>query len=50
MCQGVADEVIVVVKLVACEDMVTYLRVKLPERNKDVKGKGRNMESSNRRT
>jgi hypothetical protein len=50
MYQGVADEVVVVVKLAACEDMVTYLRIKLPERNKDVKGEGRNMKSSNRRT
>ena len=50
MCQGVADEVVVVVKPAANEGMVTYRRVKLPERDRDVKGEGRNMKSSIRRT
>jgi hypothetical protein len=50
MYQGVADEVVVVIKLTAYEDMVTYPRIKLPESNKDVRGEGRNMKSSNRRT
>ena len=50
MCQGVADEVVVVVKPAAGEGMATYQRIKLPERDKEVKGEGRNMESSNRRT
>ncbi|MCP3677165.1 MAG: hypothetical protein GY721_06130 [Deltaproteobacteria bacterium] len=38
-----ADEVVVVVKLQACEGMVTYLRVKLAASDKDVGGEGRNM-------
>ena len=41
--QGVADLVIVVVKLRADEDMVTYLRVKLAARSKKAKGKGPDM-------
>lgn len=50
MYQGVADEVVVVVKPTADEGMVTCLRVKLSVRNKDVKGEGRNMKSNIRRT
>ncbi|OVE73724.1 hypothetical protein BVX93_00910 [bacterium B13(2017)] len=44
--QWTADEAVVVVKLVAEENMVTYLRVKLPERDMDVGGEGWNMGSS----
>ena len=43
MPQGFADLIVVAVKPTAYEDMVTYLRVKLPERNRDVKGKGSDM-------
>ncbi len=41
--QGVADLVVVVVKPLAGEDMVTYLRIKLVTRSKDAKGKGPDM-------
>ncbi len=41
--QGVADPIVVVVKLQADEDMVTYLRVKLVERGSNAKGKGSDM-------
>ena len=41
--QGVADLVIVVVKLRAVEDMVTYLRIKLAESSGNAKGKGPDM-------
>ncbi len=40
---GSADEAIVVVKLLADEDAVTYLRVKLVESCMDAGGKGWNM-------
>lgn len=40
MGRGSADQIIVVVKPRADESMVTYLRVKLTVRDKDVKGKG----------
>ncbi len=43
MNRGSSDEAIVVIKLLASEDAVTYLRVKLAVRNKDVKGEGWNM-------
>lgn len=43
MSQGVSDEVIVAMKQAAEESAVTYLRVKLFERDTDVKGEGRNM-------
>ena len=43
MCRGFADEAVVAVKPGACEDMVTYQRIKLSERNRDVKGEGWNM-------
>jgi hypothetical protein len=42
MGQGISDSVIVVVKLRAYEDMVTYLRVKLLE-NDENQGEGPNM-------
>jgi hypothetical protein len=48
MSQGSADEAIVAVKSVAEEGMVTGLRVKLPESDRDVGGEGRNMASSSR--
>jgi hypothetical protein len=38
-----ADQIVVVVKLRAEEDMVTYLRRKLEERGKEAKGKGSGM-------
>lgn len=38
-----AEEAIVVIKRVAEENMVTYLRVKLRESAKESKGEGRNM-------
>ena len=41
--RGTADSTIVVVKLWAYESTVTYSRVKLTIRDKDVKGKGSNM-------
>lgn len=41
--QGVADLVVVVIKLRAEEDMGTYLRAKLPASSKDAKGKGPDM-------
>jgi hypothetical protein len=40
MSQGVSDEAIVVVKQAAEENAVTYLRVKLPERDRMSKAKG----------
>ena len=40
MGQGFADEAIVAIKPVADENMVTYLRVKLPVRTRTVKAKG----------
>lgn len=45
MYQGDADEVIVAIKLVADEGMVTYQRVKPRESDTDVRGEGRNKES-----
>ena len=41
--QGVSDLIIVVVKLQAYEDMVTYLRIKPVERDKEIKGEGSDM-------
>jgi len=46
MSQGSADEAIGAVKPAAEEGMVTCLRVKLPESDREVGGKGRNMASS----
>lgn len=46
MCQGPADEAVVAVKPAADEGMVTCLRVKLPESDREVGGEGRNMASS----
>jgi hypothetical protein len=43
MGRGSADEAVVVVKLKADEDAVTYRRVKLSASDKDVGGEGRNM-------
>ncbi len=43
MGRGSADEAIVVVKLLADEDAVTYLRIKLTDSGKDAGGEGRNM-------
>ena len=40
MDQRLADEVIVAIKLEADEGAVTYPRIKLPDRDKDVKGEG----------
>jgi hypothetical protein len=40
MGQGSADETIVAIKAVADEDMVTYLRIKLRQRDKMLKAKG----------
>lgn len=42
MAQGISDSVIVVIKLRADEDMVTYLRIKLTERDAN-RGEGPNM-------
>jgi hypothetical protein len=41
--QGVTDLTVVVVKLQANEDMVTYLRIKLVVRGMNAKGKGSDM-------
>lgn len=41
--RGSADEAVVVVKLGADEDAVTYLRVKLSASGRDAGGEGRNM-------
>lgn len=41
--RGSADEAVVAVKLRACEDAVTYPRIKLSVSDKDVGGEGRNM-------
>ena len=46
MSQGSADEAIRAVKPAAEEGMVTCLRVKLPESDREVGGKGRNRASS----
>jgi len=43
MGKWIADEAIVVVKLLANEDVVTYLRVKLTDSCKDAGGEGWNM-------
>jgi hypothetical protein len=43
MDRGFADEVIVIVKRVADEDTVTYLRIKLNASDKEVGDEGRNM-------
>jgi hypothetical protein len=43
MDRGSTDEAVVGVKSVADEDAVTYLRVKLPERDMDVGAEGWNM-------
>jgi hypothetical protein len=43
MDRGSSDEAIVGVKLVAEEDTVTYLRVKLPESDREVGAEGWNM-------
>jgi hypothetical protein len=43
MDRGSTDEAVVGVKSVADEDAVTYLRVKLPESDRDVGAEGRNM-------
>jgi hypothetical protein len=36
------DEAVVAVKVLACEDMVTYLRIKLRKSDRDVGGEERN--------
>ena len=41
--QGVADLTVIVIKLLADEDMVTYPRIKLAERGKEAKGEGSDM-------
>ncbi len=46
MGEGFADEAIVVVKLLADEDAVTYLRIKAAASDIDVGGEGWNMISS----
>ena len=46
MSRGSADEAVVAVKPVADEVMVTWLRAKLPESDKEVGGEGRSMGSS----
>ncbi len=43
MDKGFSDEAIVGVKLVANEDAVTYLRIKLSESDKEVGAEGWNM-------
>lgn len=43
MDRGSTDEAVVGVKLIADEGVVTYLRVKLLESDKDVGAEGRNM-------
>ena len=43
MGQGFSDEAIVAIKSGADEGAVTYLRIKLLERDREVKGEGRNM-------
>lgn len=43
MGRGSADETIVVVKLFAYDDAVTYLRIKRTERCMDAEGEGWNM-------
>ena len=43
MAQGISDSVIVIVKLRADEDMVTYLRAKLLESGRKTGGEGPNM-------
>ena len=43
MDKGFSDEAIVGVKLVATEDAVTYLRIKLSESDKEVGAEGWNM-------
>jgi len=43
MDKGFSDEAIVGVKLVANEDAMTYLRIKLPESDKEVGAEGWNM-------
>jgi len=43
MDRGSADEAVVGVKLIANEGVVTHLRVKLLESDKDVGAEGRNM-------
>jgi len=43
MDRGSTDEAVVGVKLVADEDDVTYLRVKLPESDREVGAEGWNM-------
>jgi hypothetical protein len=48
MSQGSTDEAVVAVKPAAEEGMVTCLRIKLPESDRDVGGEGRNMASSSR--
>ena len=44
-CQGVADEAVVAVKPSAEEGVVTYPRIKLAERDREVEGEGRNKET-----
>lgn len=41
--QGVADLIILVIKLTTNEDVVTYLRIKSKVRDKDVKDEGSDM-------
>jgi len=43
--KGLSDETIVVVKPIACDNMVTYLRIKPSESDRDVEGEGWNMKS-----
>lgn len=38
-----SDEAIVVVKQEACDGMVTYWRIKLSVKDREIKGEGRNM-------
>jgi len=46
MGRGSADEAVVIVKLIACEGAVMYLRVKLLASDKEVGGEGLNMLSN----
>ena len=43
MGQGVSDPDIVAMKRQADEEMATYLRIKLAENDKEVKGEGKDM-------
>lgn len=43
MGRGSAEEAIVAIKPVPCDDTVTYPRIKVPESDMDVQGEGWNM-------